>query len=185
LAYQLPEFDVSLAYQAGDFTQINPAVNRQMVSRALSWLQPDDNDCVADCFAGVGNFTLPLARRAGRVLAYELVAGMVDKLRGNARDNGLMNITGKVANLFAEDFSLPAGVNKLLLDPPRAGAEQLCRQLANTELQRLVYISCNPQTLRRDVQVLLQGGFRLQQAALVDMFPHTAHSEAMLLLVKV
>jgi 23S rRNA (uracil1939-C5)-methyltransferase len=182
--YQLPDFDCDIRYQPTDFTQVNPSINRRMIAQALDWLQLTEQDQVADFFSGVGNFTLPMAKLAGSVKAYELIPAMIEKVTANASHNQLANVQAEQANLFTEKLPVPERLNKALLDPPRAGAMALCQHLAGLSLQRLLYISCNPRTLKRDAELLLEGGFRVEKGCLVDMFPQTRHSEAILLFVK-
>lgn len=172
----------ALRFRPGDFTQVNPAVNAQLTARCAAWLQPQAGDAIADFFCGLGNFALALAPGAGRVLGYEGDAGMVARAAANAAAAGLDNARFEVLDLFAEALSLPRRFDKVLLDPPRAGARALCVQLARTPPARLVYVSCNPHTLVRDLEILVGGGLRLRRAVLVDMFPHTGHIEAAVLL---
>ena len=181
MVYHLADFELEIHHHALDFTQVNPAINQAMVSQAVDWLQPQASDRVADFFAGVGNFSLPLAKYAGKVQACELVPEMVNKLTNNARLNGLSNLSAVTADLFGQ-LKLGFDFNKALLDPPRAGAEMLCQHLASSSVSRLVYVSCNPQTLKRDLTIMLTAGFKLERACLVDMFPQTHHAEAMVLL---
>ncbi|WP_339668051.1 23S rRNA (uracil(1939)-C(5))-methyltransferase RlmD [Dasania marina] len=176
--------DMNITYQAGDFTQINTAINQQMIQCLKSWLQLNEQDVVADYFCGIGNLTLPMAAASQQLLAYELVETMVAKAQANAADNGLTNITFIVADLFAEQLVIAQSANKVVLDPPRAGAKQLCTVLAQHSANQLLYISCNPATLARDAELLQQGGYVISKAALIDMFPQTKHMECMLLLEK-
>lgn len=184
LRYAVPSQGYDFAFQPGDFTQVNPAVNDLMVARVLDWLAPTAADTVADCFAGLGNFTLALAQRAGRVIGFEVVAPMVERARANAAALGLTHVEFETLDLFAESAALPPGFDKVLLDPPRAGAAQLCRSLARRPPAALLYVSCNPHTLARDLSMLTQAGLSVERAALVDLFPHTGHSEAMVLLTR-
>lgn len=179
----LPVQSIDLAYLPGDFTQVNPAVNRAMVSQALTLLAPGQDDHVLDYFCGIGNFSLPLAGVAGRVTGYELSQAMVERAGSNARVNGLENADFQQADLFTQT-PVPASATLALIDPPREGAEQLCQALARTALRRIVYVSCNPSTLARDAGHLLRGGYKMQAAGQVDMFPHTSHSEAMAVFVR-
>ena len=133
-------------------------------------------------FSGVGNFSLPLAKRAASVTAFELVPEMLQKVLKNAEANQVNNILIKQADLFSADSVVNPEFKKVLLDPPRSGALSLCQSLSPRITKKIVYISCNPRTLVRDVQQLIANGFRLERASLVDMFPQTRHSEAMVLL---
>jgi 23S rRNA (uracil1939-C5)-methyltransferase len=180
LRYALPSLDLQLAFQARDFTQVNPAVNDILAMRCRDWLGLDRNDMVADFFCGLGNFSLALAQRAGSVQGFEVNADMVVRATDNARSAKLENTQFAVADLF-EPVALTNTFNKALLDPPRAGAKLLCEQLAKLPLQAVLYVSCNPHTLARDLEILVAGGYRVQRAALVDMFPQTGHIEAVVL----
>ena len=149
-------------------------------ARALDWLQPVTEECALDLFSGIGNFSLPLAVRAGVVHALEGDAGMTERVAGNAARNGLDNIRAQTLNLMAEKLVLPKA-DIAVIDPPRAGAKAVCEALARSGVRRLVYVSCHPATLSRDAAILAKAGFALRRAAAVDMFPHTGHSEAIVL----
>lgn len=182
LVYRLPEFEVELAFRPTDFTQVNADINRAMVSRALELLDPQSRDTVLDLFCGLGNFTLPLAKRAGHVVGVEGEAGLVGRARSNAQRNGLDNTEFHVANLAGDVRDLPwmrGHYDRILLDPPRSGAAELIPQIAPLRASRLVYVSCNPATLARDAGMLVhEFGYRLRAAGIMDMFPHTAHVES-------
>lgn len=180
----LSDAGISLPYALGDFTQVNEAVNQQLISTAISWLAVNKEDVVADYFCGIGNFSLPVAQRAGSVLGYELNKSMVEKAEHSAVSNNIENTRFFCRNLMSDNVIVEAVCNKVLLDPPRAGAEQLCEKLAASEVTDIVYISCNPSTLRRDAAILLAGGFTLSYIALADMFPQTKHSEVITLFTK-
>lgn len=182
MAYKLPKEGLLVHYDALDFTQVNPAVNRQMVEQAIQWLDLHHEDHVADFFSGVGNFSLAIAKYVASVTAFELVPGMLQKVLKNAEVNGINNIEVNQADLFSDDLVLNSKVNKVLLDPPRSGALALSQSLSTETLQKIVYVSCNPQTLVRDLQQLMAKGFYVERACLIDMFPQTHHSEAMVLL---
>ncbi len=184
LGYRLDEWDLQLAYRPGDFVQVNAAVNAAMVAQALQWLAPRKHERVLDLFCGLGNFALPLAQLAREVIAVEGVQAMVERAADNARSNGLGN-----AHFYQADLSNPlaaagwaaGGFDAIVLDPPRDGALQVVRQVGSLGARRLVYVSCNPTTLARDSGELLQQGYRLKKAGILDMFPQTAHVEAMAL----
>jgi 23S rRNA (uracil1939-C5)-methyltransferase len=185
LVYRLPDFDVELAFRPTDFTQVNAEINRRMVARAIELLAPAPTDRVLDLFCGLGNFTLPLARRAAHVVGVEGEAGLVGRARQNAARNDLTNIEFHVANLASDVRDLPwmrQRYDKILLDPARSGAVELIPQLAPLGVNRLVYVSCNPATLARDAAILVhEQGYRLRAAGIMDMFPHTAHVESIAL----
>lgn len=183
LRYALDEFQVDFEFLPNDFIQVNGALNKQMVSRALQHLDPQPQDAVLDLFCGLGNFSLPLARKAGEVLGVEGDASLVARARHNAARNGLERAQFIVANLFEEQADTPWGkrrFDKVLLDPPRAGAREVLPLLARSGARRIVYISCHPGTLARDAGILVNDfGFTLKAAGVLDMFPHTAHVESM------
>jgi 23S rRNA (uracil1939-C5)-methyltransferase len=182
LSYALPESGVEFRFQPTDFTQVNVAINRKMVSRVLEVLDPQPGEAVLDLFCGIGNFTLPLARRAARVTGVEGGAEAVARARQNASDNGLANVEFHVADLTQpQEGSGWAGrqYDKVLLDPSRAGAMEVLAYASHWAAQRIVYVSCNPSTLARDAGILVhQHGYRLVRAGVMDMFPHTAHVES-------
>lgn len=186
LAYR--QQDLSLDCQPGDFLQVHAELNRQMLAQALAWLQPKPDESGLDLFAGLGNFSLPLARYCQQLTAVEVSAEMVQRLKANAARHQLANLHACRADLMQDDWwQLPWARNAYdwaLLDPPRAGAEQLAKELKRLKLKRVLYVSCEPSTLARDLKWLTASGFRLQRFGVIDMFPHTAHIETMVLLVK-
>lgn len=186
LHYALPNHQLDLGFLPGDFTQVNTGINRQMVDRAIEMLQLTDQDNVLDLFCGVGNFTLPLARYAGSVVGVEGDEGLVQRARDNAAANQLENTAFFTANLYEELEPanwLNQSFNKALIDPPRSGAQPILSLLPRLGVDRLVYVSCYPGTLARDIGELVhQHGYRLISAGVMDMFPHTAHVESIALL---
>lgn len=183
LAYRLPRFDVNIHFQPTDFVQINARLNELMVDRALDLLQPGADEDVLDLFCGLGNFSLPLARRARHVVGIEGEAGLVERARNNARLNGIANTEFFTANLAAEDLRASPWAQrkyaKVLLDPPRAGAREVLPVVAASDARRVVYVSCHPGSLARDAGLLVnEHGFTLTTAGVMDMFPHTAHVES-------
>ncbi len=183
LRYAVPSVDSHFGFAPGDFTQVNPGINDQLVARVLAWLALMPTSHVVDLFCGLGNFALPLARTAAQVTGIEGSVAMVERARANAEALGLQQARFAVADLF-EPAAVPLqGYDCALLDPPRAGAKVVCEALVRApQLQRIVYVSCNPQTLARDVAILVSGGFSVERAALVDMFPQSGHTEAVVLL---
>jgi len=190
LAYTLPEFDVALPFAPTEFTQVNAAINRVLVRRAVALLEPRAGERIADFFCGLGNFSLPLARRGAFVIGVEGSAALVARASANAARNGLADRTQFVAaNLFEIDVAALARLGRLdraLIDPPREGAMALVKLLPAAAdahpVQRIVYVSCNPATLARDAGVLVnERGYRLTAAGVVNMFPHTAHVESIAL----
>ncbi|MFL6653580.1 MAG: 23S rRNA (uracil(1939)-C(5))-methyltransferase RlmD [Sulfurifustis sp.] len=188
LAYHLPHFDVRLQFAPTDFIQVNGGVNRALVTRAVELLDPNRSESVLDLFCGLGNFTLPIARRAGRVAGIEADAGLIERARANAAMNGLGNAEFRVGNLYDADVASlfsDGRWDKLLLDPPRAGAMEAIKALPADAPARIVYVSCNPGTLARDSEYLVHVlGYRLEAAGIADMFPHTSHVESIALYVR-
>lgn len=184
LGYRLEPWNLELQYRPGDFVQVNGPVNQAMVEQALDWLAPQTGERVLDLFCGLGNFALPLAQRVAEVVAVEGVQAMVERARENAAANGLGNL-----HFFQADLSKPLGTagwakqpfDAVLLDPPRDGAFEVVKQIGALGARRLVYVSCNPATLARDAAELVRQGYRLKRAGILDMFPQTAHVEAMAL----
>lgn len=189
LYYTHPQAQVRVDFSALDFTQVNAEVNRAMVQRAMELLQPGPTDEILDLFCGLGNFTLPLARRAARVIGVEGDAAMVARARENARRNGIDNTEYYAADLDAETLHTEPWLNRryarVLLDPPRSGARALMPHMARLGAERIVYVSCHPGTLARDAGELVRGqGYRLAAAGVMDMFPHTAHVESIALFLR-
>ncbi len=192
LSYSLPEFGITMPFAPGEFTQVNSALNRVMVSRAIRLLDPQPGERIADFFCGLGNFTLPIARSGAQVLGIEGSTALVERARQNAASNGLSGNTKYAAmNLFAmteEAFAMLGKFDKLLIDPPRDGALELVKSLGCSNgggenyPHRIVYVSCNPATLARDAQILVQiHGYTLKAAGVMNMFPHTSHVESIAL----
>ena len=186
LHYTLPDHDLRFGFSPQDFTQVNLEVNRQMVNRALQLLDLASGDCVFDAFCGIGNFSLAVARYAGRVVGAEQSESSIARARQNAVDNHISNADFQVIDLHTESPEIKGleGVNKVLLDPPRSGAESLVKKLASSDIERVVYVSCNPETLARDAKLLVENGFSLRSAGVINMFPHTTHVESVALLVR-
>jgi 23S rRNA (uracil1939-C5)-methyltransferase len=181
LYYTLPEFGLRIHFQPADFTQVNPGVNRVLVSRALRLLDPQPGERVADLFCGIGNFTLPIAVRGAQVIGFEGSALLVERARQNAAANGLV-AQFEVADLFSPSLAAFGAFEKILIDPPREGASAIVHALPEAWPRRIVYVSCDPATLARDAGVLVHHkGFRLAAAGVVNMFPHTAHVESIAL----
>jgi 23S rRNA (uracil1939-C5)-methyltransferase len=184
LGYRLDAWDLELAWRPGDFVQVNAPVNEAMVAQALAWLKAGKDEAVLDLFCGLGNFSLPLARSGARVVGVEGVEAMVTRAQQNAQRNGLEH-----AHFYRADLSKPladapwagSGFAAVLLDPPRDGALEIVRQMSMLKARRVVYVSCNPATLARDARELASQGYRLKRAGVLDMFPQTAHVEAMAL----
>jgi len=209
LAFRLPEWGIELNFRPLDFIQVNAGLNQKMIARALELLDVQLGERVLDLFCGLGNFTLPIARRAGegedalfaqhscaahpnarrtspgrsRVVGVEGDAGLIARARENAALNGLSNAQFYAADLTEDQRNaawMREGFDKLLLDPPRSGALEVLKQLPLAQFKRIVYVSCHPGSLARDAGYLVnERGWRLVKAGVMDMFPQTAHVESM------
>ncbi|MEE9575034.1 MAG: 23S rRNA (uracil(1939)-C(5))-methyltransferase RlmD [Gammaproteobacteria bacterium] len=187
LSYELPEFDLTMNFLPIDFTQVNTEINCAMVPRALELLEVNSEDRVLDLFCGIGNFTLPLARKAAIVLGIEGEHSLVERAKQNAELNNISNVEFRAIDLaneqlfdemLSEDF-LKGEFNKLLLDPARNGAREVIEKMNLKLVEKIVYVSCNPATLARDAGILVNDkDFKLEQAGIMDMFPHTTHVES-------
>lgn len=183
LFYRLPEFDVTFEFSPLDFTQVNLSVNRKMTKLAIDLLALQPGERVLDLFCGLGNFSLPLARQVGEtgfVIGVEGSSEMTQRAKMNATANGLHH-TDFFAQDLTKDFSAEPWVGQvdaLLIDPPRSGALEVMQYLDKFNAKRIVYVSCNPITLARDTAVLLEKGYKLTHAGVMDMFPHTGHVES-------
>ena len=183
LFYRLPEFDVTFEFSPLDFTQVNLSVNRKMTKLAIDLLELKPGERVLDLFCGLGNFSLPLARQVGDtgfVIGVEGSSEMTQRAKMNATANGLHH-TDFFAQDLTKDFSSEPWVGQvdaLLIDPPRSGALEVMQYLDKFNAKRIVYVSCNPITLARDTAVLLDKGYKLTHAGVMDMFPHTGHVES-------
>jgi len=175
--------NIKLSFKPGNFIQVNGAINQAMVSQAVQWLQVQSDERVLDLFCGVGNFSLPLASSGAEVIGVEGVPEMVLQAAQNAKDSGIDSVSFYHTDLSA-DLSKEAwlgSVDKLLLDPARAGALESLQWLKRMKPKAIVYVSCDPASLSRDSEVLLKQGYRLKKLGLIDMFPQTHHIEAMAL----
>ena len=187
LDYTLPEFALRMRFRPTEFTQVNAGVNRVLVKRAVDLLDPKAGERVGDLFCGLGNFTLPLASRGAQVVGMEGAPSLVQRGADNARDNGLADRASFIAyDLYADAPGALARlgpVDKLLIDPPRDGAMEICKALPDAGApHRIVYVSCSPSTLARDAGLLVNlKGYRLVKAGVVNMFPHTGHVESIAL----
>jgi 23S rRNA (uracil1939-C5)-methyltransferase len=187
LEYTLPEFDLRLQFEPGDFIQVNAELNRSLVSRVVELLQLEAQSEVLDLYCGLGNFTLPMARRAARVTGVEGEASLVERSRANAERNGIANAAFHSANLAGADFAAAPWAGRpyshVLLDPPRVGAREVLPLLQRVGARRLVYVSCHPGSLARDLGILVHElGFELLAAGVADMFPQTTHVESLAVL---
>lgn len=187
LTYSLPEETLEFEFHPLDFTQVNLEMNRLMVKQALVQLDLKPTDKVLDLFCGIGNFTLPVARHAGHVVGIEGDEEMTRRAGDNARKNNIQNVEFHAANLMEPTSTkwLQTTYDKILLDPPRAGAKEIIPHIASLGASTIVYVSCNPATLARDAGDLVnEHGYKLQKVGIMNMFPHTSHIEAMAVFTK-
>lgn len=183
LYYALPNQGLRIEFQPSDFTQVNPQINRKMVSNAIDYLDLKATDTVLDLFSGLGNFSLAMAKQCARVTAVEGSLVMVQKARDNAVLNGVENAEFVYADLYSDDVQaapwMKQAYNKILLDPPRSGAAEILPALKKMQAKKIVYVSCHPATLARDAATLVHElGYRITKAGIMDMFPHTGHVES-------
>ncbi|BCA95592.1 23S rRNA (uracil(1939)-C(5))-methyltransferase RlmD [Legionella antarctica] len=188
LAYNLPDYKINFQFHPTDFTQVNAELNRSMVKLALQLMDLKNTDMVLDLFCGLGNFSLPMAQFCSKVVGVEGSKTMVERAYMNAKANHLSNVDFYAANL--DDITeiknlVRQSFNKVLIDPPRSGALEIVKQIDSLNPERIVYVSCNPVTLARDTDILVnQKGYILMKAGVMDMFPHTAHVESIALFEK-
>ena len=184
LSYRLPQHNLELLFHPTDFTQTNHAINQKLIAQALTLMEPNAQDIILDLFCGIGNFSLPLARYSKKVVGIEGEAAMVGRAQANALHNQIENAEFHRADLTLGLATHLAQIkfNKILLDPPRTGALEIIPRIAQLKPQKILYISCNPATLARDLKELVAQKFTLTHAGIIDMFPHTQHVEAMALL---
>ncbi|MEP6633053.1 MAG: 23S rRNA (uracil(1939)-C(5))-methyltransferase RlmD [Luteimonas sp.] len=183
LAFRLAPWAVELLFRPLDFIQVNAGLNEKMIACALQLLDVQPADRVLDLFCGLGNFTLPIARVAGEAVGVEGDTGLVARARANAEHNELTNASFHAADLAQDLRNEPwmrAGFDRLLLDPPRSGADAVLKQLPLNGFKRIVYVSCHPGSLARDAGYLVnERGWKLRAVGVMDMFPQTAHVESM------
>jgi 23S rRNA (uracil1939-C5)-methyltransferase len=185
LSYKIPDYNINMVFEPSDFVQVNAEMNHSMVARVMELLDPGVDDRVLDLFCGLGNFTLPIATRAGEVVGIEGESGLVSRAEANAARNDIENVRFYAADLNQDPSSAPwlrVPYDKVLVDPPRSGAEFILPHIAASGAGRVVYVSCHPASLARDAGILVhQYGFRLLGAGVMDMFPHTGHVESIAL----
>ena len=185
LSYRLELYGIDIHFRPDDFTQVNFDINKMMVGRVSELLEPRPGDIILDLFCGLGNFSLPLARQGAAVTGIEGSARLVQRARENAKRNGISTAGFQAIDLMQADLDVPVfkkPYNKILIDPPRTGAQEIINHLRYKGIEKLVYVSCNPATLARDAGILVRDkGLRLQQAGIMDMFPQTTHVESIAL----
>ncbi len=187
LYYDLNKHHLRMWFHPADFTQVHAGINTLMLDSALELLDLQAEHQVLDLFCGLGNFSLPMARKVAQVIGVEGSAAMTERASHNALKNSLNNTQFHAADLTAEDWQHPWAsqvYQRILLDPPRSGAEAVVRQIKRWKAERVVYVSCNPATLARDAGILQEQGYRLHSAGVMDMFPHTSHVESIALFVR-
>lgn len=187
LYYHLPVDEsgdeIKIEFQPSDFTQVNPEINKRMVLNAIDYLDLKESDVVLDLFSGLGNFSLAMAKHCQQVIAVEGSLVMVQKARDNAALNNVNNVEFIYADLYSDEILnapwLKQKYDKILLDPPRSGAAEILSSLKKMQASKIVYVSCHPATLARDAAVLVNElGYKLKQAGIMNMFPHTGHVES-------
>jgi len=186
-SYPLSHYNLNVFFDAGDFFQVNTALNEVMVAQACEWMALKSTDRCLDLFCGIGNFSLPLALACDEVVGVEVASSMVQKASHNACINGLDRLSFIERDLLKPgNTNICSGFNKVLLDPPRSGAFEMVKQIAHCgeTIERVVYVSCNPSTFIRDARVLLEAGMTPLSVAALDMFPQTAHMEVMALFTR-
>ena len=188
LTYSLPKHDIVISFLPNDFTQVNFELNRKMIDLAIDLLDLNEKDNVIDLFCGLGNFTLPISRYVNEVVGIEGDRGLVERAKANAEANDIPNASFYKADLFEDvsgfEWFRGRNYNKALIDPARTGAIEIVELLPKLKVERLVYVSCNPATLARDTAILIDLGFLLESAGVMDMFPQTAHVESIALFVR-
>ena len=174
--------DIRIAFNALDFVQVNSEINHQMVAQALDLLDLQPDDSVLDLFCGLGNFTLPMARRCRRVAGVEVDQPMLERARASALANNIDNTDYFCADLNRPDPAvgwMREKYDRILLDPPRSGALEMAQTIGGFGAGRIVYVSCQPSSLVRDAAIICEQGYRMSRLGIMDMFPQTAHVEAM------
>ena len=188
LSYSIPDHSIEMSFLPNDFTQVNFELNKKMINLAIDLLELDDQDNVIDLFCGLGNFTLPISKYVNKVVGIEGERGLVERAKSNAEANNISNVSFYKADLFEDvsgfEWFRGQEYNKALIDPARTGAIEIVELLPKLNVERLVYVSCNPATLARDTARLIDLGFSLQSAGVMDMFPQTAHVESIALFTR-
>jgi 23S rRNA (uracil1939-C5)-methyltransferase len=185
LSFGIPQFGIDMLFEPSDFVQVNAAINQTMIARALELLNPSEGDRILDLFCGLGNFTLPLSTLASEVVGIEGDQALLERATANAVRNKLSKASFYAADLNQEPGAAPwlrDPYDKVLVDPPRSGAEFILPHIAASGARRIVYVSCHPASLARDAGILVRDfGFKLLGAGVMDMFPHTGHVESIAL----
>ncbi|TNJ64533.1 23S rRNA (uracil(1939)-C(5))-methyltransferase RlmD [Paenibacillus hemerocallicola] len=179
--------DVRFAISAHSFYQVNPVQTEALYGKALEYAGLTGSETVIDAYCGVGTISLFLAQRAKQVYGVEIVPEAIEDARRNAELNGITNAefeAGKAEEVIPAWRERGIRPDVIVVDPPRSGCDAaLLDTIVAMRPERVVYVSCNPSTLARDLRVLEDGGFRTVEVQPVDMFPHTVHVESVCLLV--
>mgnify|MGYP005627232271 FL=1 len=188
LTYSITDHNIEMSFLPNDFTQVNFALNQKMINLAIELLDLNSEDEVIDLFCGLGNFTLPISRYVNKIVGIEGDRGLVERAKANADANEITNASFYKADLFEDvsgfEWFRGQKYNKALIDPARTGAIEIVELLPKLSIERLVYVSCNPATLARDTARLIELGFSLMSAGVMDMFPQTAHVESIALFIR-
>jgi 23S rRNA (uracil1939-C5)-methyltransferase len=184
LSYKLTYPELSLLFQPWEFIQANSIVNQSMIKQVMEILNPLPSDTILDLFCGIGNITLPLASKAKQVIGIEGDSSLIARAKENAKLNNIHNVEFFQCNLLqktipSDNWVTPGCYNIIILDPPRTGALELMNLLAQLKAKQILYISCDPATLARDIKILTQKGYHFKSAGIMDMFPQTSHVECM------
>lgn len=180
--------DVKFAISARSFYQVNPLQTEVLYGKTVEYAGLSGQETVIDAYCGIGTISLFLAQHAKRVYGVEIVKEAIEDARVNAELNGMSHVTFEVG---ASEDVIPAwkeqGIEAdvIVVDPPRKGCDpRLLDTILEMKPERVVYVSCNPATLARDLRLLEDGGYRTVEVTPVDMFPHTVHVESVALLVR-
>ncbi len=202
LRYKLAPFELYLDYMPVDFTQVNPHINRKMVLQAMEWLQLAEGEVLLDLYCGLGNFSLPIASRGVSVIGVEGNAAMVSRATENARALSSTSVesasvksnpaNSDSVRFVQADLSCKgalkaigvSNIDKIILDPPRAGAAEIIHDICDLHPRCILYISCDSATLARDAARVTSRGYQLQRFGVMDMFPQTTHVESMALFTR-
>jgi 23S rRNA (uracil1939-C5)-methyltransferase len=168
------------------FLQVNPVQTRKLYDTAVRYLDPKPTETIADVYCGIGTISLAIARRAGKVIGIECVPEAIEDAKKNAALNGIGNaefLCGLAEEALPKLVKSNLRPDAIVIDPPRKGCEEpVLKAIAESGVNRVVYVSCNPATLARDAKILISFGFRIEHVRPVDMFPHTQHVETVVLL---
>ena len=170
------------------FFQVNPVQTEVLYNKALEYAELKENDTVFDIYCGIGSISLFLAQKATKVYGIEIVEDAIKDAKINAKLNNLNNVefyVGKAEEVVPKMYSEGKTANVVVVDPPRKGCdEKVLDTIVSMKPDRVVYVSCNPSTLARDLAYLDERGYKCVEIQPVDMFPHTMHVECCAKIVK-